>query len=344
MNDMMPAPETDECIRSLAWRLSLMQGVPGFPNGEFYRHFAAIVAQVFLSRRTLLENHSYIGYFRFVSKNHAFTPVHEQNDRWSSKTLLRVPNTVVRHFCRFCVEDDLMLRGQHYWRRAHQLPGVEFCPEHRAPLALLNVKSAETASPFLLRQKIADISCIPCKGTQENIEVQRFVELSMAALKAQESVDPDSMIEALRHRASAVGVRTTAYGKGISLGDLARSRMPESWIKRNFPALHTKKLGQHSPSVDDVFRTRHASHKTASYLLAMTLLWDTSSEALSACRSATKPKSIDIAVAGARALRAVECGASIRAACKVESISIRSFEEALRLALADRSYGSSPRG
>ncbi len=40
----------------------------------------------------------------------------------------------VRRFCPHCVREDLAHYGESYWRRAHQLPGVFFCPDHGAYL------------------------------------------------------------------------------------------------------------------------------------------------------------------------------------------------------------------
>ena len=46
-------------------------------------------------------------------------------------------------FCAVCNSDAMAERGETYWRRAHQLPGVLVCPDHGAPL----LESSAVAGP-----------------------------------------------------------------------------------------------------------------------------------------------------------------------------------------------------
>jgi hypothetical protein len=48
------------------------------------------------------------------------------------------------HFCPACAEGDIRRLGFPYWRRSHQIPGVEYCIEHDCPLI-----SGIGAPPFL---------------------------------------------------------------------------------------------------------------------------------------------------------------------------------------------------
>lgn len=47
----------------------------------------------------------------------------------------RVPSPSCLRYCRHCVEEDRRRFGETYWRRSHQVVGVELCPQHGGALA-----------------------------------------------------------------------------------------------------------------------------------------------------------------------------------------------------------------
>lgn len=52
------------------------------------------------------------------------------------------------YFCDECIIEDLELRGYAYWRRSHQIPGMDWCSKHRSLLWKIDDKTAFEGSPF----------------------------------------------------------------------------------------------------------------------------------------------------------------------------------------------------
>jgi hypothetical protein len=58
----------------------------------------------------------------------------------------RVPAPKRLRFCPICVDEDRKQPGETYWRRLHQVPGVEVCPEHQVFLEGSNPRNVSTRS------------------------------------------------------------------------------------------------------------------------------------------------------------------------------------------------------
>lgn len=54
---------------------------------------------------------------------------------------LSVPTKNLR-WCKICTHLDIEKRGFSYWRRQHQIEGIDWCIEHQHPLAYTSIKSA----------------------------------------------------------------------------------------------------------------------------------------------------------------------------------------------------------
>jgi Tn7-like transposition protein D/TniQ len=64
------------------------------------------------------------------------TGVHSRIGLMATKVILP---TYLR-FCKICLESDLILEGESYWHRSHQLPGAYYCWKHHELLIESNVK------------------------------------------------------------------------------------------------------------------------------------------------------------------------------------------------------------
>jgi len=86
--------------------------------------------RVLAARNTLLP---YYLAFASPSRREAMLAVLESPDvlvklRLSALTRRLVPASL--RFCRDCMDTDMMLFGEAYWHRSHQVPGMDHCPEH----------------------------------------------------------------------------------------------------------------------------------------------------------------------------------------------------------------------
>ncbi|MEO3715508.1 TniQ family protein [Roseateles flavus] len=333
---VVPEPFPDESVRSIFQRIGLLNGGRRSRCDNSQGVLAVLVNQAGLPEKSLITDHSHVGYLRFVSKAHAAVPVHSHSDRFANPSLTRWPTAGPR-VCLDCIGEDLHTRGISYYRRAHQLPGVEACLTHAASLVL---PSPDQSGALLvgLPEKTRPVDPSFAEHLEHPV-IERFVSLSMMALKSIIPIAPSGMTAALGRRAAMHGVRITVSGKGRRLSDWARSVLPAAWVATHFAALHQKPIGEHAPSVDDVFRARHVAHKTASYLLAMALLWDSAEDAMRDCAAAPTHTNCEVPTgAGRRALRAVLDGKSIISACRAEGANMQALEIAMRAALREGSF------
>jgi len=277
--------------------------------------------------QSIVEGHSYIGYLRFVSHAHAGIPIHRHSDWRTLSGLLRTPSRRQR-LCLTCIEHDLATEGFAHARRKHQLIGTVVCGVHG------DVLLPRSADVPLTRQPV---SGLPDAAAQRAMRaaaspvVQRYTRLSEMALGSRIPRSPSSMVTALVQRARTTGVRVTPEGRGHRLSDLARDSAPSDWLAEHFQAVFTTEPGTHSPALDDVLRARHVAHRTASYLLAMALLWDDPTEAMTACAEAATPNRAQSPCDGAlRALQGILDGQSIRTACKKERTTMAALADAIR--------------
>lgn len=63
-----------------------------------------------------------------------------------------------RRYCPTCAREDQERYGETYWHRAHQLPAITLCTEHRTPLVQTSIRLAVTSSK-------AELSLPPPSGT-----------------------------------------------------------------------------------------------------------------------------------------------------------------------------------
>lgn len=217
--------------------------------------------------------------------------------------------------------------GCGYWRRDHQLPGVELCDAHQVELVELPRPVMRTPLTFAtLRSKLP--STRPVTG---NLVLRRFETLTKVALTNSGATHPRHMADALARRAADAGIRVRDQRKGRRLSEVVRDHVPAAWLSRHFRGFADALPGSRADTLDGVFRARSATYRTASYLLAMAILWECPQDALAACIGGCNGgHALSGPAAGLRALKAVLAGDSVRSACRKERATASDLEDALR--------------
>ena len=156
--DWMPQPYEDETLYSVLARLARYMGQPNtsafsralsggrhwvaltqFPCqlGSIAKHFRLNDAAV----DTLIDNHTLLPFYTAYTSQ-ALRDRARQAMRGSTDGLQLmlgiaaspIPTPTHLRFCPNCLEDMYDMAGEAWWRRIHQLPGVEVCAIHAAPL------------------------------------------------------------------------------------------------------------------------------------------------------------------------------------------------------------------
>lgn len=160
-----------------------------------------------------------------------------------STTRLRVgcgywKEEVVR-YCAACVEEDKATLGFAYWRREHLIPGVDECFVHRSPLLILKREHRATAFIFAPGEEGVDLEDTPggLSEAKSNVVVQRYLALVQRAVPAV-THSPGRFVSFQKpvYRKPELGPSREESWLEDMLKKL-RGHVPESWLKRHFPAL-----------------------------------------------------------------------------------------------------------
>lgn len=136
-----------------------------------------------ITESEIILNHTlYPVFTAFLSSERAKT-IYEQMINGTRKNLLiesGVNASKVRLYnklrlCRLCVEESLKNKGEGYWRRLHQVPGVLFCRKHNAPLYESEIPANNTVKDFICIEDITEDGI--CENP-DDYNLPKFYELN----------------------------------------------------------------------------------------------------------------------------------------------------------------------
>lgn len=203
--------------------------------------------------------------------------------------------------CPDCIKEDIDYLGFTYWRRSHQLPGIDWCLKHATPMCNVDKKS-HFEQPIMVLENQSGIAMTIDEGTETNPIVRKYAELLQVVLDFSSPIAPQAITPLLAKKAGQKGLRTAPLGKKPLFSDMALDLLPRTWVKKHFPTLLQKKANDFSYEYDGVCKSGGKAHSSISYILATAilcetvqdgqeLLWDAvhSAPAESQTKSAAKP-------------------------------------------------------
>jgi hypothetical protein len=120
--------------------------------------------------------------------------------------------------CKSCVESDMHLYGQSYWRRMHQVPGLLWCPEHKSSLSWLDDTHWFNRSPAEAIDVATSYDSESVRDALSNSHIVRYVELAFKLLERKSPFDADSVSNTLS--ASARKQRFLMYAGRFSINHM----------------------------------------------------------------------------------------------------------------------------
>jgi len=195
--------------------------------------------------------------------------------RSASPDLLRV-NANRKHlfarFCPLCALCDQASFGFSYWRRIHQLPGIERCIEHGGPLRIVASPMAINTMPC--DNRLQDVSCPPRVTREDATQVMiRYAQCVQTFLRMPRPIAWNRFVHVLRAGARALNVGTSSRApRKRSLLDVAQSTCCRRWLDRSFTA---RNRSTHTAirSVSIIFKPG-MTISAPIYALAMALLFE----------------------------------------------------------------------
>lgn len=195
--------------------------------------------------------------------------------------------------CSECVKEDLNYLGFSFWRRSHQLPGIDWCQKHAVGLHSLSAKSHFFKQPSYsinYAQEILDHQ----EEVESNAVIKRYEELLNNVLDFPRPIPPLAIANLLAEKALQLDLRVSLRGVKEVFSDIALDSLPLSWIKKHFPTLLNKAPSQYLYEYDGVFSKGGKARNSTSYILATAVLSGTSEEGLQLWWTAFDTPSRDI--------------------------------------------------
>lgn len=155
------------------------------------------------------------------------------------------------HLCRKCVAEDISHWGFSWFRRTHNLAGIEICPVHGDALHLVN-----NPDPFSLLPQhwidLGEVECVEHESTSaDEVKFQtRLQESYELFLDRDRPFELHSIYVPLAQRVNELGLRNSHIGKKPPLSDHVLSIAPRAWLARHWPKLCQKKPGAFFSSLD----------------------------------------------------------------------------------------------
>lgn len=182
-------------------------------------------------------------------------------------------------FCTECINEDLDYHGFSYWRRSHQLPGIDWCTKHAVPLLTVSTTKSLWSEPATLKTYKPSY-VIHDSDIENNPTLNRYAETLSFALDLDHPIVPAAISKHLGLKAIEMGLRRYPKGDNPTLSDLALRSLPASWLARHFPKLTEKRTGMYLYEYDGVCSTSGKAHPSTSYILAAAILSKTSAESI----------------------------------------------------------------
>jgi hypothetical protein len=179
--------------------------------------------------------------------------------------------------CAECVNEDMDYCGFSFWRRSHQLPGVDWCPKHATPLYQVEKKIGFFIAPSAAIELAFDSNSY-VEALENNPIVSRFIQLMLYILDFPRPISPSAIAPYLSKKNKSAGLRTDQQGNNSLISDLALNQLPQEWTKKHFPTLANKMTNQFTHEYDGVCKTGGKAHASISYILASAVLCKTTEE------------------------------------------------------------------
>lgn len=187
--------------------------------------------------------------------------------------------------CRACVKEDLGFWGLSYWRRNHQIRGIDCCPKHGMPL--LRFENPDGLATFP-----EECQGNACQLTPEVVEPwrSRFTEMVTELIALKNAIPSNQAIYRLLNKCEQFQARHHHNCKRAPLTQYVHRILHGSGLERVFPTLlQSRWETSHSP---------HTTHWTRSgtgyaYALALTALYAAPDEALRDALTPLSPEETD---------------------------------------------------
>ncbi|OQS24858.1 TniQ family protein [Chromobacterium violaceum] len=235
-------------------------------------------------------------------------------------------------WCTECSGLDLKMHGFSYWRRQHQIIGVDWCINHHVPLINTSTEfaihspghPATHGSLTTAQATLDEETCYPTLKSMQQILLKWLQHPHPIRLAAWTAV----VSELCRN----ADLRMGEIGKRPVASDLILEAFPTSWLARHLPEIASKEPRAFVRKVDGAYIDKHVAYPALACATILAVMFETAEHALHALETADNRFATPHPTrnTSGEALAAFLAGLGLHEACEKFGASIESVEAALR--------------
>jgi len=185
------------------------------------------------------------------------------------------------YICQVCVAEDLKKRHLSWYRRAHHLVGVDWCPIHQVTLFRIAAANPWAAFPhhWIEDGEIESVSRLDLVD-RDMAFLGRYEQIATALLDRSLPLDIRVLGHLIAKRAQDLGLRKSLNGQRSTISDHIWMNTPNAWLKSHFSQFEKKEKASYITKIDNALISRTVPAQGNVYPLALASLFDSSDEAL----------------------------------------------------------------
>lgn len=232
-------------------------------------------------------------------------------------------------WCPSCRDIDTTAHGFSYWRRLHQLPGIDWCRKHLRPTIQTPIKMAffvpghkNTHGPF-------SVSNVEMESEIHDPVIVRLEKILASWLQLPVPYPIAAWAKVVSEACQKVNLRIGEIGKRPVVSDLIREQFPQSWLLRYMPEVVDKKPATYIRKIDGATQDKHLAYPALTCATILAVLFDNAEDALAALKCADKVPN-QFTDTTQMAIAAFRSGISLVEACSTSGANMSNVEAALR--------------
>lgn len=185
------------------------------------------------------------------------------------------------YFCPECVKEDIDFRGISYWRRTHQLKGVDWCVKHGVSLLQCKLRWAIDWSPA------SKIGASVMSNDQNLVIarkhplVQRYAQIVEALLtEVSHPFHITDVSKIIREWVKRQEIGNVKIALRPNLNEIILKAFPRAWLAFHFPLSQIPESIRYYRWIDQSCFDTRKSVNVSAYALVLTLVYQSADEAL----------------------------------------------------------------
>lgn len=244
---------------------------------------------------------------------------------------LSTPTTGLR-WCPDCARQSQLERGFSYWRRYHQINGIDWCSTHHVPLVTTEADFAISSPRHSTIQGQTTLPLVDLEKELGNPALHRLQYILSGWLQRPQPFHLRAWCQVVSQKCRDLNLRIGEIGKRAVASDLILEQLPHSWLRRHMPEVASKQARSFVRKVDGACIDKHVTYPALACATILSVLFESAELALAELESANRALTVEIIPEKAidHAFAMFLSGVGLHEACELSGASIQDVEAALR--------------